>query len=171
MFEMGGIIPGAVNCCPSSSLLCGCSMWIWLLLTWWLTFEGSCPTARVARRKKFNLPILWRHPKSQVPLLHSVGQSILSTATGKLQLSVWEATCIYREGEDCWVHLCRLVTPEVCSPPHTVTPFLVICFAFHIYFFVMFCSSTIKSWDTDLCLFNWLGMQYIIHLHLEDSNF
>lgn len=53
-------------------------------------------------KKKCNLPVLLRHPQSQMPfLLHSIGQSILSPAPGKVHLLIWEAACTYREGEAC----------------------------------------------------------------------
>lgn len=97
-----GISPGAVNCCPQFSfrwLLCVA----WApLLAWWLSFEGWCPRAKVARRKSVICPCLeGLSSESHVRFLCILlVRALRGSAPGKLQLSVGEAACAYREGEN-----------------------------------------------------------------------
>lgn len=114
-----GIILGTVNCCPSSSHLCGYSVWVGLLLPWWPRFERWCPTARVARRKKCNLPVLLLAAKVSDAISVAFYWSVYSNpAPGKLHLLIWEAVCTSREGEAWRGNLWRLVTTEICCQPH-----------------------------------------------------
>lgn len=53
-------------------------------------------------------------------------RALRGSAPGKLQLSVGEAACAHREGENLGVHLWRLVSKEVYCQPIVISFFVIL---------------------------------------------
>ena len=93
---------------PFSSHSSGCSVWLGLLLAWWLSFEGWAPRARVAGRRKCVIRPTLEDLGSEVSDAfppHSVGQGTQRSTPGKMQLLMWKAACAHKEGS-LWGCIC-----------------------------------------------------------------
>lgn len=142
------------------------------LLAWWLSFEGWCPRAKVARRKKCNLSVPWR-PELRSPMCISSAFCWSEHSEGQLQGSCnspWE-------GENLGVHLWRLwrlVSKEVYCQPIVIFFFVILLIKiswFSLVALKILCLwySIVSLWNLEIQTFYLSGLGCNVHLHLEES--